>query len=110
MKVRKLRFIVQAPSGDSAIDQLEVTGLNMDRVFNTRSDRMNATHLLCSIAKLPNLELKLGNFNFEFERFQIQIQFKKTKKSEKGMKLKSFNIEMDTLFDIIHYHCLLIML
>ncbi len=51
----------------------------MDRVFNSRNVRMNATHLLCSIAKLPNLVLKLGNFNFEFERFQIQIQFKKKK-------------------------------
>jgi hypothetical protein len=69
----------------------------MDRVFNSRNVRMNATHLLCSIAKLPNLVLKLGNFNFEFERFQIHIQILKDKKSEKEMKLKLFNIEMDTL-------------
>jgi hypothetical protein len=63
----------------------------MGRVFDSRSDRIHATHLLCSIAKLPNLELKI---NFEFERFQIQIQ---KDKSEKGMKLKLFNIEMDAL-------------
>ncbi len=50
----------------------------MDRVFNTRSDRMHATHLLCSVAKLPNLELKIGNFNFEFDYlsdFKFKFKF-----------------------------------
>jgi hypothetical protein len=32
----------------------------MGRVFNSRSASMHAMYLLCSVAKLTNLELKIG--------------------------------------------------
>ncbi len=39
------------------MDKLELTDLNLGRVFNARSGCMYELHLLSSIAKLPNLKL-----------------------------------------------------
>ncbi len=41
-----------------AKDKLQLTGQNLGRVFNFRSDRVHAMHLLCHGVKLSNLKLK----------------------------------------------------
>jgi hypothetical protein len=40
------------------MDRLQLTGQNPDRVFNFRSDRVHAEHLLFYGVKRPNLKLK----------------------------------------------------
>ncbi len=42
----------------AAMDKLQLTGRNLGRVFNFRSGRVHAMHLLCYGVKLPNLKLK----------------------------------------------------
>ena len=41
------------------MDKLKITGQNLGRVFNFRSVRVHAMHLLCYGVKLPNLKLKI---------------------------------------------------
>jgi hypothetical protein len=40
------------------MDTLQLTGLNLGRVFNFRNGRVHAMHLHCCRVKLPNLKLK----------------------------------------------------
>jgi hypothetical protein len=40
------------------MDKYQLTGQNLGRVFNSRSDCMSATHLFCYEAKQTNLKLK----------------------------------------------------
>jgi hypothetical protein len=53
------------------MDKLQLTGQNMDQVFNFKSVYLHAGHLCCYQVKLPNLKLKiwpkqlLGSFPFD---------------------------------------------
>ncbi len=40
------------------MDKLQLTGQNLDRVFNYRNGRVHAMHFLCYRVKLPYLKLK----------------------------------------------------
>jgi hypothetical protein len=40
------------------MDKLQLTGQNLDRVFNFRSGRLHAATFLVLSVKLPNLQLK----------------------------------------------------
>jgi hypothetical protein len=43
----------------STMDKLQLTGQNLGRVFNYKSDCMSAMHLFCYEAKQLNLKLKI---------------------------------------------------
>jgi hypothetical protein len=52
-------------------DKLQLTGQNMDRVFNFRNSRVHVVHFLCYGVKQPNLKKKtrpkqhLGSLPFD---------------------------------------------
>jgi hypothetical protein len=46
------------------MDKLQLTGLNLGRVFNSRSGRVRAMKLRCIETKLPSLMLKTRPSNF----------------------------------------------
>ncbi len=50
--------LIVTPSITESMDKLQLTGQNLGRVFNSRSDCMSALHLFCYEAKQPNLKLK----------------------------------------------------
>jgi hypothetical protein len=41
-----------------AMDTLQLTGQNLGRVFNFRSDHLHSAYLYCYLVKLPNFNLK----------------------------------------------------
>jgi hypothetical protein len=41
-----------------AMDKLQLTGQNLGKVFNFRSDHLHGPNFWCYLVKLPNLKLK----------------------------------------------------
>jgi hypothetical protein len=60
----KARAPCDVHSMDTFLDKIQIAGLNLGYIFNSRSGCMCAIHILCNETELPNLKLKTQSKEF----------------------------------------------